>query len=194
MRLTRRAFLKLSGAAAATTLLAEIGFDLSSAQAKVRDFKIRETKVTPTICPYCGVGCGLLVYVRDGKIVQAEGDPDNPHNRGSVCSKGAAISQIYHNPRRVTKVLYRAPGASSWEEKDWDWALSRIAENVKKTRDAYFIETQPDEKDPAKSYVANRTEAIASLGGAALDNEECYLLTKMNRALGIVYMEHQARI
>ncbi len=193
MRVTRRDFLKLSGVTAASAALSQLGF-AAPAVAKVRDFKIREAKVSPTICPYCGVGCGQLVYVRDGKVVQLEGDPDNPQNQGSLCSKGAALSQVFDNPRRVTKVLYRAPGASAWEEKDWEWALERIAENVKKTRDASFIETQPDEKDPAKSYIANRTEAIASLGGASLDNEECYLLTKMNRALGIVYLEHQARI
>lgn len=193
MRVTRRDFLKLSGVTAASAALSQLGF-AAVAEAKVRDFKIREAKVSPTICPYCGVGCGQLVYVRDGKVVQVEGDPDNPQNMGSLCSKGAALGQLYDNPRRVTKVLYRAPGASAWEEKDWEWALARIAANVKKTRDASFIETQPDEKDPAKSYIANRTEAIASLGGASLDNEECYLLSKMNRALGIVYMEHQARI
>lgn len=193
MRVTRRDFLKLSGVTAATAALSQLGL-AGAVQAKVRDFKIRELQPVPTICPYCGVGCGQLVYVRDGKVVQLEGDPDNPQNQGALCSKGAALSQVFDNPRRVTKVLYRAPGASAWEEKDWEWALERIAENVKKTRDASFIETQPDEKDPSKSYIANRTEAIASLGGASLDNEECYLLSKMNRALGIVYMEHQARI
>jgi formate dehydrogenase major subunit len=193
MRLTRRDFLKLSGATAATAVISQLGLT-APASAKVRDFKILEAKATPTICPYCGVGCGQLVYVRDGKVVQLEGDPDNPHNTGSLCSKGSALSQVFDNPRRMTKVLYRAPGADAWEEKDWEWALDEIAKRVKATRDANFIETQADAKDPSKIYTANRTEAIASLGGASLDNEECYLLSKMNRALGIVYMEHQARI
>jgi formate dehydrogenase major subunit len=193
MRLTRRDFLKLSGVTAASAALSQLGF-ASVAEAKVREFKIREAKVSPTICPYCGVGCGQLVYVRDGKIVQIEGDPDNPNNLGSLCSKGGALSQVANNDRRLTKPLYRAPGSSTWEEKDWAWMIDRIAANLKKTRDASFIETQPDEKDPAKAYVVNRTEAIASLGGASLDNEECYLLSKMARSLGIVYLEHQARI
>ncbi len=193
MRITRRDFLKLSGVTAASAALSQLGF-AATAEAKVREFKIREAKVTPTICPYCGVGCGQLVYVRDGKIVQLEGDPDNPNNQGSLCSKGAALSQVANNERRLTKPLYRAPGSSTWEEKDWEWMLEKIAANVKKTRDASFIETQPDEKDPTKSYVANRTEAIASLGGASLDNEECYLLAKLMRSLGIVNLEHQARI
>jgi formate dehydrogenase major subunit len=193
MRVTRRDFLKLSGVTAASAALSQLGLTAPAA-AKVRDFKIREAKVTPTICPYCGVGCGQLVYVRNGKVVQLEGDPDNPQNQGSLCSKGAAMSQVFDNPRRVTKVLYRAPGASAWEEKDWEWALARIAENVKKTRDASFIESVKDEKNPDVSYTVNRTEAIASLGGASLDNEECYLVSKLLRSLGLVYIEHQARI
>lgn len=193
MQVTRRDFLKLSGVTVASAALSQLGF-AGAAQAKVRDFKIREAKVSPTICPYCGVGCGQLVYVLDGKIVQVEGDPDNPNNQGSLCSKGGALSQLANNERRRTKPLYRAPGSSTWEEKDWEWMLERIAANIKKTRDASFVETQPDEKDPAKSYTVNRTEAIASLGGASLDNEECYLLAKMARSLGIVYLEHQARI
>jgi formate dehydrogenase major subunit len=193
MRLTRRDFLKLSGATAATAVISQLGL-AAPASAKVRDFKILEAKATPTICPYCGVGCGQLVYVRDGKVVQLEGDPDNPHNQGSLCSKGSALGQVFDNPRRMTKVLYRAPGGDAWEEKDWDWALSRIAENVKKTRDASFIETVKDEKDPNATYTVNRTEAIANLGGASLDNEECYLVSKMMRSLGLVFIEHQARI
>lgn len=194
MRVTRRDFLKFSGATAAVTLLGNLGLDLSRAEAKVRELKIKEAKVTPTICPYCGVGCGQLVYTRNGKVVQVEGDPDNPQNKGSLCSKGAALSQVYNNPRRVTKPLYRAPGSDRWEEKDWDWVLNRIVENVKKTRDANFILTEKDDKDPTKEYIANRTEAIACLGGASLDNEEDYLLVKLMRSLGLVYIEHQARI
>lgn len=193
MRVTRRDFLKLSGVTAASAALSQLGF-AAPAMAKVRDLKIREAKVSPTICPYCGVGCGQLVYVRDGKIIQLEGDPDNPNNQGSLCSKGSALSQLANNERRLTKPLYRAPGSSSWEEKDWEWMLEKIAANVKKTRDASFIETQPDPKDPTKSYIVNRTDAIASLGGASLDNEECYLVSKLMRSLGIVYLEHQARI
>ncbi len=116
-----------------------------------------------------------------------EGDPRHPINEGTLCSKGAAASQVANNPLRLKVPLYRAPGSDRWEEKSWDWMLPRIASRVKATRDASF-------QTEVGGGVVNRTEAIASLGGAALDNEECYLLAKLMRALGIVYLEHQARI
>lgn len=197
MNVTRRSFLKLTGAGTMTVLLGELGFDLSSVSAQVQNFKIRTAKATPTICPYCGVGCGILVYSENGKPVNTEGDPDNPINQGSLCSKGSALYQIHANERRLQKPLYRAPGSDRWEEKDWDWMLDRIAEKVKTTRDKTFItkETITDEKTKARIEVTvNRTDAIASLGGAALDNEECYILQKLMRGLGVVYLEHQARI
>ena len=125
--------------------------------------------------------------------MKIEGDPDHPINRGAACSKGASLPQLHTvdgkiNPRRLTKVLYRAPGSSQWETKSWDWAIEEIAKRIKATRDATWVT-----KDEA-GYTVNRTEGVASVGGAALDNEECYLLVKMLRALGLVYVEHQARI
>ena len=142
---------------------------------------------TTTICPFCGVGCGQVVSVKDGRVVSIEGDPRHPISEGTLCSKGAAAIQVTNNRLRLTAPLYRAPGSDRWEEKSWDWVLPRIALRVKATRDASF-------QAEAGGTVVNRTEAIASLGGAALDNEECYLLAKLMRALGIVYLEHQARI
>jgi formate dehydrogenase major subunit len=142
---------------------------------------------TTTVCPFCGVGCGQVVSVKDGRVVSIEGDPAHPINEGTLCSKGAAAAQVSSNPLRLTTPRYRAPGSDRWEEKSWDWMTARIAERVKATRDATF-------QLEADGRVVNRTEAIASLGGAALDNEECYLLSKLMRALGIVYLEHQARI
>lgn len=197
LEITRRNFLKASGAGTLTVLLANLGFDLSPVSAQVLNFKIRTAKATPTICPYCSVGCGILVYSENGKLVNTEGDPDHPINQGSLCSKGSALYQIHDNERRLQKPLYRAPGSDHWEEKDWDWMLDKIAEKVKVTRDNNFItkETITDEKTKTKTDVTvNRTDAIASLGGAALDNEECYLLQKLMRGLGVVYLEHQARI
>lgn len=197
MKVSRRSFLKLTGTSTATILLGELGFDLTSVSAQVQNFKIRSAKAAPTICPYCGVGCGILVYSENGKLVNTEGDPDHPINQGSLCSKGSALYQIHANERRLQKPLYRAPGSDRWEEKEWDWMLDRIAEKVKTTRDKTFItkETITDEKTKAKIEVTvNRTDAIASLGGAALDNEECYTLQKLMRGLGVVYLEHQARI
>ncbi len=128
------------------------------------------------------------MQIDNGKVINIEGDPDHPVNRGAACAKGASMRQLAaDNPRRLSKVLYRAPGASGWEEKRWDWAIDRLAQLIKKTRDANWVA-----KDG--NYTVNRTEAVASIGGAALDNEECYLITKMSRALGLVYLEHQARI
>ena len=142
---------------------------------------------TTTICPFCGVGCGQVVSTQNGKIVNIEGDPGHPISEGTLCSKGAAAIQVVNNPRRLQKVLYRKPGGTAWEEKTWDWALPRIAARLKDTRDTSF-------RTAVDGRVVNRTEAIACLGGSALDNEEAYLLVKLMRALGLVYVEHQARL
>jgi anaerobic selenocysteine-containing dehydrogenase len=143
-------------------------------------------KIT-TVCPFCGVGCGQNVFTKGDKILHVEGDPQHPISEGTLCSKGAALSQVSDNPHRLRKVLYRAPGGSAYEERSWDWAIERIAQRVKQTRDATFQTTVGDRR-------VHRTEAIACLGGAALDNEECYLLVKAMRMLGVTYVEHQARI
>jgi len=139
----------------------------------------------------------MILHTLNGNLINVEGDPDHPINQGSLCSKGSALYQVHANERRLQKPLYRAPGSDRWEEKDWDWMLDKIAEKVKTTRDKTFItkETITDEKTKAGlDVIVNRTDAIASLGGAALDSEECYLLQKMMRGLGVVYLEHQARI
>lgn len=187
MRVSRRDFLKISGMAAGSLFVRELGFNMDSVEAKVPELKIDSCKVTPTICPYCACGCGILVYTKGGQMVGTEGDPDHPINQGALCSKGSAVRQVYESEKRVTKPLYRAPGSDRWEEKDWDWMLNRIAERVKETRDKYFETDQ-------NGIPVNRTHAIANLGGAALDNEEGYLLHKFARMLGVVYLEHQARI
>ncbi len=185
---TRRQFLKLSGATAATLAVVELGFNTNEAKAKAKELKIAEATVTPTICCYCAVGCGILVHAKDDKVVYTEGDPDHPINEGSLCSKGTTIRQVFESDRRMTKPLYRAPGSDKWEEKDWNWMYDRIAQKVKETRDKTFVTT--DEK----GMKVNRTDAIGCLGGAALDNEETYLLAKLMRGLGLTYIEHQARI
>jgi anaerobic selenocysteine-containing dehydrogenase len=142
---------------------------------------------TTTVCPFCGVGCGQVVSTQQGKVINIEGDPAHPVSEGTLCSKGAAAIQVVNNPRRLQKVLYRKPGGTAWEEKTWEWALERIAARVKETRDKTF-------KTTVDGRVLNRTEAMACLGGSALDNEEAYLLVKLMRALGLVYVEHQARL
>lgn len=188
MDFTRRQFLKLSGAVAATVAVVELGFDDKKARAKSKEFKIAKLKPTSTICPYCSVGCGILVYSKDNDVVYTEGDPDHPINEGTLCSKGTTVRQVYTSEERITKPMYRAPGSNKWKEVDWDWALDKIAKNIKETRDRTFIQKE-------NGVTVNRTDAIAYLGGAALDNEECHLLHKLFRAgLGLSYIEHQARI
>ena len=191
MNLSRRDFIKLSGLTTGGMLLPQ---DIAAAMKGRKRFRLHKAiGETPTICPFCAVGCGIIVAAENGKVVNAEGDPDHPINQGSLCSKGMAVAQLNTvdgeiNARRLQKVKYRAPGSTKWEEKSWDWAFDEIAKRIKSTRDKYFME-----KD-SKGRTVNRLEAIASLGGAALDNEECSLIVKAMRALGLVYIEHQARI
>lgn len=201
-QITRRDFLKVSGGA--TGLFAAAGLfggNMKPLQAEIVDERPKWVKETYTICPYDASGCGFICYTdAAGNLVNLEGDPDHPVNRGGACSKGASIAQLHNgtvdpdtgiagiNPRRLTNVLYRAPNATDWEEKSWDWALDKIARNLKNTRDANWEATN------SKGNMVNRTTAIASVGGAAHDNEECYMLSKMLRSLGLVYIEHQARI
>jgi len=190
MELNRRDFFKVSGASIGAVLLwgaLDPKVDLARPfQNLPLKKKIGEKT---TICPYDGSGCGFLVTTENGKVVNIEGDPDHPISRGAACAKGASLRQLSaDNSRRLSKVLYRAPGASAFEEKSWNWAIDEIANRIKSTRDADFIERDP------KGNTVNRTESIANIGGASLDNEECYLLVKFARALGIVYLEHQARL
>jgi formate dehydrogenase major subunit len=186
MGISRRDFLKYSGGTAVAG--AVTGLSPGKAKARERANRIKGAKVTTTICPYCAVGCGMIVHTKDGKVINIEGDPEHPVNRGSLCSKGASAFQLAHNPTRVKKPMYRAPGADKWKEVEWDWAFDQIAERVKKTRDATFTEKNK------KGQVVNRCNGIASVGSAALDNEECYIYQKWLRSLGLVYIEHQARI
>jgi formate dehydrogenase major subunit len=188
MTISRRNFLKGSGIAAASLVVSG-----KPAQANVDspEMRTKGLHVTTTVCPFCAVGCGMIVHTKDGKIVNIEGDTEHPINQGSLCSKGSALFQVANNERRLTKVRYRAPGSSRWEEKSWDWAMERIARLMKETRDRNFVKT---ETIMGKEYVVNRNDGMAILGAAALDNEECYLLGKFARAMGVGYLEHQARI
>jgi formate dehydrogenase major subunit len=201
MAVSRRDFMKISGS---TVLLGSLGISLEPAKAYAQGLKTKDAKVTRTICPYCSVGCGILVHTKDGKVVNTEGDPDHPISEGTLCSKGASLYQVINNPLRLTKPKYRAPGSAEFKEVEWDWALDEIAKRVKDTRDKTFKltskskvkEKQPDgtEKEVEKDFIVNRTDGIAHVGSAALDNEECYMLQKMLRSWGLVYIEHQARI
>lgn len=175
-----------------------LGLDLRAAKQQTGRFKFTHTREVPSVCPYCAVGCGQLVSVRDNRIVNIEGNPDSPISRGTLCPKGAATYQLAVNDNRITKVWYRAPGATEWDKtKTLDWAMDQIAQRMKATRDATFREfadtTYEGKPLPARKRV-NHTLAIGSLGGATMDNEWNYAQTKLLRALGVVNIENQARI
>ncbi|UNC90832.1 formate dehydrogenase-N subunit alpha [Candidatus Contubernalis alkaliaceticus] len=213
MKISRRNFLKLSGLAALTgSLAAKLGCQPDdeeiadpspdTEQPKTDDaveLRIQYADTVTTICPFCGVGCGILCFVEDGKLIGTEGDGDNPLNEGTLCSKGSALFNMAYeydevkgepdiNSSRITKVLYRAPKASDWEEKDWDWALETIADRIKNTRDEYFEQTN------SNGVTVNRCKALAWLGSAMVNNEENYLFHKIARALGIINFDHCARL
>ncbi len=191
MKVTRREFIEISSAAAAGLAVSTLGFDLSPIKAHAQMLKTAYAKETTTICPYCGVGCGAIVHTSkkgDGRVINIEGDPDHVINRGSLCPKGASLSGLSENENRLLDPMYRAPYSSEWKRVPWEWALDEIASRVKATRDATF-EAKND-----KGLTVNRTTAIASVGSAAMDNEECWIYQALLRSLGLVYVEHQARI
>src|SRR5207249_3274878 len=190
MSLSRRDFLRY-GVAAASTAVASGGIDLSPVEAAATSLRIKEAKAFPGVCPYCAVGCAQLIYVKDGKIVDIEGDPDAPHTEGALCPKGSSTYQLSLNERRITRCLYRAPGATAWEEKPLDWMMSEIAQRVKKSRDATFVEKV---KVGGNEVPVNRCEGVAWLGSSVLDNEENYLIAKLARGLGLVNLENSARL
>ncbi len=197
MPITRRNFLKLSGLIAGSTLFQAKNNDVLAAEENY-DLKIAYGEESTSICPFCSVGCGIISHKQDGELINVEGDPDHPISRGTLCSKGSSIrnmSQIFDeegqarpNPNRVRNVFYRAPNSDSWEVKDWDWALEKIAERIKETRDETF------EKTDENGVTVNRTTSIAHLGSAMINNEENYLLHKLTRAIGLVNIDHCARL
>ena len=198
---SRRTFLKGAAGVVSGTVFAELaglGVDMSALAAKAGDVPIKRGKEVASICPYCAVGCGQIVMVdtTTGKILDIQGNPDSPISQGTLCPKGAATYQLGVNPLRWTKVKYRAPLSDHWEEKPLDWAMERIAQLVKKTRDANFNEFQemPDPKGGTVRKRVMNTYAIASLGGATMDNEWNYVHQKLMHSLGVVYVENQARI
>ena len=212
MKLSRRTFLKAGGGTAAGLATAGVVELARPGQARASvdqspTWKIRDAKAVAGICPYCAVGCATLVHVReknagqkDWEILNIEGHPDSPINSGTLCPKGAASFQLAVNDRRATTARYRAPGSDRWEEKPLDWMYDQLADRVKKTRDATFEEEREvtfrgrDGQQVTERRRVNRTTAIASLGGATMDNEWNYIHLKLMRSLGVVYLENQARI
>ena len=185
MEISRRGFLQLTGG---TILLGALNFDTEEARAYTKELRIKDAQETTTVCPFCAVGCGIIVYTKEGRVIHTEGDPDHPINEGALCPKGASLYQLINNDKRLTKPRYRAPGAKQWKDVEWSWALAQISERIKKSRDETFI------RKNAKGQVVNRCDGIAHVGSSSLDNEECYILQKWIRSLGVAYIEHQARI
>ncbi|MGC1961333.1 MAG: hypothetical protein WA676_01260 [Candidatus Sulfotelmatobacter sp.] len=193
MEFSRRIFLK--GALAGGAGFSLLGFDLTPAVAQLKELKIARASETRSTCPYCAVGCGVLIYTIGDRaknvtpqVIHVEGDPDHPTNRGTLCPKGASLEQDILNPRRLLKPQVRRPGATQWEDISWDNALDEIARWTKKTRDDTFVE-----KD-SSGHTVNRCEGISFIGGCTDTNEFNYLVVKAMRGLGLVYLENQARV
>ncbi len=194
MQVTRRQFLVGAGAVTGGLALSTLGVNVNPARAYAADLtkinKVINATQTTTICCYCSCGCSLVCSTDgDGKIFHIEGDPDHPINEGTLCPKGAALMQTTeNNEHRLTKVLWRDAYSKDWEEKDWDWALDRMARKIKEIRDADFVATN------SKGNTVNRVETIAHHGSSNVDNEECFMMASTARALGLVYIDHQARV
>ena len=202
MDVTRREFLKVSTATGAGLLFGL--FDLKPIVAFAQANPPVWARETISVCGYCSVGCSMIVGSEEGgHVTYVQGNPDSPINKGSLCSKGFASAQLstiisndtgvrIPNPQRLTKVKYRAPNSTLWEDREYGWAIRTIAERVRTARDSTFVDIGA--APPETGLTVNRCEGIASLGAAAFGNEACYLITKLMRALGVVYLEHQARV
>ncbi|SDL78769.1 formate dehydrogenase major subunit [Halarsenatibacter silvermanii] len=197
MPLTRRDFFKVSGMVAGG-MLAGSGSDRVLEAEEYESLRIEYAEESTSICPFCSVGCGVICHSQDGDLVNIEGDPDHPISEGTLCSKGSSLinmGKVYDeegkgrkNPGRVTRVYYREPHGEKWQVKDWDWALEKIAERIKNTRDETFEEVDEE------GVTVNRTTSIAHLGSAMVNNEENYIFHKLTRALGLVNIDHCARL
>jgi formate dehydrogenase major subunit len=192
--ISRRQFLKLSAGGMSAVAAAEVagfGFNTSHAHALTKSKLIKQGQEVPSVCPYCAVGCGQIVTVADGKIIDIQGNYDSPINDGTLCPKGAATYQLAVNPHRWTTAKYRAPNSDHWEDISLEEAMDRIAQKFKETRDANFVEKT---KVGEEEKTVNQLLAIASLGGATIDDEWNYLHQKLMRAASVVSIENQARI
>ena len=194
MPLTRRTFVKLTAGGLAGSSLAALGFSPSRALAEVRTFKLAHTSETRNTCPYCSVGCGVILYGLGDKsknarteIIHVEGDPDHPVNRGTLCPKGSSLLDFIHSPHRLKFPEYRGPGEKEWKRVSWEWAFGRIAKLMKDDRDANF-------QQKAGDVTVNRWTSVAFLAASASSNETGYISGKVIRALGGVAVDNQARV
>ena len=188
--LPRRDFLRLTAGGGAGLAVGGL-LDWGAVTVAARELKLSDVQEFTTSCNFCSCGCGMIASVRDGKLIAMEGDFDHIVNRGSLCVKGISMFATHASPKRLTTPRYRAPGSDHWEDISWDDAIARVAQKIRKTRDATWIAS---EKIGDKDVPVNRTDAIGFMGGAQNTNEECYLFQKAARLLGMSYVEHQARL
>ncbi len=194
MELSRRQFVKLAAGGLAGSSLAALGFSPARALAEVRQFKLAHTSETRNTCPYCSVGCGVILYgLGDGsknahtEIIHVEGDPDHPVNRGTLCPKGSALLDFIHSPDRLKFPEYRGPGEREFKRVTWELAVERIARLVKDDRDKNFLQKSGD-------VTVNRWTSVAFLAASASSNESGYITNKVIRALGMTALDNQARV
>jgi formate dehydrogenase major subunit len=194
MKVSRRGFLKLSASGVGATSLVALGFSPAKVLAEVRTFKLSRTSETRNTCPYCSVGCGIIIHGLGDRaknarteIVHIEGDPDHPVNRGTLCPKGASLLDFVHSPNRLRFPEYRGPGQTEWKRVDWDWALDRIARLMKDDRDKNFLAR-------SGGVTVNRWTSVAFLAASASSNESGYITTKIIRAMGMTALDNQARV
>ena len=188
--INRRDWLRLTVSGGAGLAIGDL-LDLSTVRAATQKLKLENISEFTTSCNFCSCGCGMVAAVREGKLISMEGDYGHIVNRGSLCVKGISMFATHASPHRLAKPRYRASGSDHWEDISWENAIERIAQKIRKTRDATWIAT---EKLEDKDVPVNRTDAIAFMGGAQNTNEECYLFQKATRLLGTAFVEHQARL
>jgi formate dehydrogenase major subunit len=194
MAVTRRQFMKVTAGGLASSSLVALGFSPGRALAEVRQFKLARTSETRNTCPYCSVGCGVILYGLGDKsknahteIIHVEGDPDHPVNRGTLCPKGAGLLDFIHSPNRLKFPEYRGPGESEWKRVTWAFALERIARLMKDDRDKNFLQRSGD-------VTVNRWTSVAFLAASASSNESGYITNKVIRAMGMTALDNQARV
>lgn len=195
MDMDRRQFFRVSGAGLAASSLVALGFSPTAALAEARNFKLARATETRNTCPYCSVGCGIIMYSLGDKaknvtasIIHIEGDPDHPVNRGTLCPKGAGLLDFVHSPNRLKYPEVREPGSNEWKRVSWDEAMGRIAKLMKADRDAHFQATN------AAGQTVNRWTSTGILAASASSNETGYITHKVMRSLGMLVFDNQARV
>ncbi len=188
MNITRKDFLKAVGVGISIAAFNELGIDTAAADTYAKELKIKGAKEVISICPYCSVTCHFIAHVKGGKVISTEGDPGYPVSEGALCAKGSAMLNQINDDKRVLKPMYRAPFSDKWEEKDWGWMVEEVAKRIKATRDKTFIEKN------AAGQTVNRVESIFHLGSSQMSNEELAVLRQALGVMGIVNIDHQARI